>query len=92
MTGAIELANVSKVYRKYSGRQFATLKSALLRRSLLRDLRPDEAFLALKDVSFSVPKGSTFGVIGRNLMPELPGFTRENISVKRDRVVFRYSF
>ena len=66
MTSAIELVNVSKVYRRYSGRQFATLKSALLRRSLLRDLRPDEAFVALKDVSFRVTTGSTFGVIGRN--------------------------
>jgi hypothetical protein len=28
----------------------------------------------------------------RNLMPDLPGFTRENIAVKRDRIVFRYSF
>lgn len=28
----------------------------------------------------------------RSLMPDLPGFTRENISVKRDRIVFRYSF
>src|SRR5438105_1019568 len=66
MTSAIELAHVSKVYRKYTGRQFATLKSALLKRSLLRDLRPNEAFLALKDVSFNVAKGSTVGVIGRN--------------------------
>jgi ABC-type polysaccharide/polyol phosphate transport system ATPase subunit len=66
MTAAIELVNVSKVYRRYSGRQFATLKSALLKRSLLRDLRPNEAFIALKDVSFSVAKGSTVGVIGRN--------------------------
>jgi ABC-type polysaccharide/polyol phosphate transport system ATPase subunit len=66
MTRAIELVNVSKVYRRYSGRQFATLKSALLKRSLLRDLRPNEAFMALNDVSFSVAKGSTVGVIGRN--------------------------
>jgi len=66
VTSAIELVNVSKVYRRYSGRQFATLKSALLKRSLLRDLRPSEAFVALKDVSFSVDKGSTVGVIGRN--------------------------
>jgi len=66
VTTAIELVNVSKLYRRYSGRQFATLKSALLKRSLLRELRPDEAFLALKDVSFSVSKGSTVGVIGRN--------------------------
>jgi hypothetical protein len=28
----------------------------------------------------------------RNFMPDLPGMTRENISLKRDRVVFRYSF
>ena len=66
MTNAIELAGVSKIYRRYSGRQFATLKSALLKRSILRDLRPNEAFLALKDVSFTVAKGSTVGVIGRN--------------------------
>jgi ABC-type polysaccharide/polyol phosphate transport system ATPase subunit len=63
---AIELSNVTKIYRRYSGRQFATLKSALLQRSILRDLRPDETFPALRDVSFSVPKGVTYGVIGRN--------------------------
>ena len=63
---AIELTNVSKVYRRYGGRQFATLKSALLQRSLLRDLRATDTFTALTDVSFSVPKGSTYGVIGRN--------------------------
>lgn len=63
---AIELANVSKVYRRFSGKQFATLKSALLQRSILRDLQPKETFQALDDVTFSVPKGSTFAVIGRN--------------------------
>jgi ABC-type polysaccharide/polyol phosphate transport system ATPase subunit len=63
---AIELTNVSKIYRRYSGRQFATLKSALLQRSILRDLSTAETFPALTDVSFSVPKGSTYGVIGRN--------------------------
>src|SRR6266699_5026023 len=63
---AIELSHASKIYRRYSGRQFATLKSALLQRSLLRDLRPNETFPALTDVSFSVPTGSTYGVIGRN--------------------------
>jgi ABC-type polysaccharide/polyol phosphate transport system ATPase subunit len=62
----IELANVSKAYRRYGGRHFATLKSALLQRSILRDLRPSEIFPALKDVSFSVRQGSTFGVVGRN--------------------------
>jgi ABC-type polysaccharide/polyol phosphate transport system ATPase subunit len=63
---AIELSGVSKVYRRYSARRFATLKSALLGRSLLRDLRPDQTFLALNDVSFGVPKGAAVGVIGRN--------------------------
>jgi len=63
---AIELDHVSKIYRRYSGRQFATLKSALLQRSILRDLTAGETFPALTDVSFSVPKGSTYGVIGRN--------------------------
>src|SRR6266576_1299318 len=63
---AIELTNVSKIYRRYSGRQFATLKSALLQLSILRDLQPSETFPALTDVAFSVPKGSTFGIIGRN--------------------------
>src|SRR5882724_8501041 len=63
---AIELTNVSKIYRRYGGRQFATLKSALLQRSILRDLQPSETFPALKNVSFKVAKGSTFGVMGRN--------------------------
>ena len=66
MNPAIELLNVSKVYRRYGGRQFSTLKSALLQRSILRDLQPSETFPALTDVSFSVPKGSTYGVMGRN--------------------------
>jgi ABC-type polysaccharide/polyol phosphate transport system ATPase subunit len=63
---AIQLDHVSKIYRRYSGRQFATLKSAILQRSLMRELRPNEILHALKDVSFQVPKGSTFGVVGRN--------------------------
>jgi ABC-type polysaccharide/polyol phosphate transport system ATPase subunit len=63
---AIELSGVSKIYRRYSGRQFSTLKSALLQRSILRDLRPSETFPALTDVSFGVRRGSTFAVIGRN--------------------------
>src|SRR5216683_5671412 len=66
VTPAITLTNVSKIYRRYGGRQFATLKSALLQRSILRDLQPSETFPALTDVSFTVPRGSTYGVIGRN--------------------------
>jgi ABC-type polysaccharide/polyol phosphate transport system ATPase subunit len=66
VTSAIELVNVSKIYRRYGGRRFSTLKSALLQRSILRDLRPSETFPALTGVTFTVPKGSTYGVIGRN--------------------------
>jgi hypothetical protein len=28
----------------------------------------------------------------RQFMPDLPGLQRENISLKRDRIIFRYSF
>jgi ABC-type polysaccharide/polyol phosphate transport system ATPase subunit len=85
MTNAIEAVNVSKVYRKYARKkQFATLKSALLKGSLIRDLQPDETFPALRGVSFSVPKGCTYGVIGRNgsgkstLLKCVAGITRPN--------------
>jgi ABC-type polysaccharide/polyol phosphate transport system ATPase subunit len=64
---AIVATDVAKVYRRFLHRnQFKTLKSALLTRSLLSDLRPDETFTALDGVSFEVPRGSTFGVIGEN--------------------------
>ena len=52
MPPAIELTAVTKIYRRYTGRQFSTLKSALLQRSLMRDLQPSETFPALTDVSF----------------------------------------
>jgi ABC-type polysaccharide/polyol phosphate transport system ATPase subunit len=64
---AIEVFHATKVYRRFSNkRQFATLKSALLSRTLVRDLRPDETFTAVRDVSFTLPAGRTLGVIGRN--------------------------
>src|SRR5215217_1901838 len=64
---AIEVVNATKIYRRFAHKkQFATLKSALLRGSLIRDLRPDETFTAVRDVSFTVPAGRTLGVIGRN--------------------------
>jgi ABC-type polysaccharide/polyol phosphate transport system ATPase subunit len=64
---AVEARAVSKVYRRFAHRhQFRTLKSALLTGSLLTDLRPDETFTALDGVSFEVPRGTTFGVIGEN--------------------------
>ena len=68
MTGAAIVArDVSKRYRRFAHRnQFRTLKSALLTGSVLSDLRPEETFTALDGVSFEVPKGSAFAVIGAN--------------------------
>ncbi|TAK15519.1 MAG: ABC transporter ATP-binding protein [Acidobacteria bacterium] len=63
---AIELVDVTKIYRRYGGKQYATLKSALLQRSILREMNPKDTFQALKNVSFNVPAGSTFAVVGRN--------------------------
>ena len=83
---AIEVTNASKVYRRYSRRrQFSTLKSALLSRSLIRNLRPVETFAAVSDVTFSVPRGRTLGVIGRNgsgkstLLKLVAGITKPTI-------------
>ncbi len=82
---AIDVVNVSKVYRRYARKkQFATLKSALLKGSLIRDLQPDETFPALRGVTFTVPKGCTYGIIGRNgsgkstLLKCVAGITRPN--------------
>ncbi|HSP33333.1 MAG TPA: ABC transporter ATP-binding protein, partial [Thermoanaerobaculia bacterium] len=62
---AVALQNVSKAYRLWGTRsQFATLKSALLKRDLKPP--PESSVEALKDVSFAVHKGEAFGVIGRN--------------------------
>ena len=64
---AIEVRDVRKIYRRFSRRkQFATFKSALLSGRVMRDLRPDDGFEALKGVSFDVPAGRTFGIIGPN--------------------------
>ena len=64
---AIRVSDVTKVYQRYSQRkQFRTLKSALLGGSLLAELRPDERFEALNDITFNVRNGTTFAIIGRN--------------------------
>jgi ABC-type polysaccharide/polyol phosphate transport system ATPase subunit len=83
MSTAIEAINLSKVYRRYARRrQFATLKSALITGSLIRDLQPEETFPALGGVSFRVPRGCTCGIIGRNgsgkstLLKCIAGITR----------------
>ena len=64
---AIEVRDVRKMYRRYGRRKsFGTLKSAILSGRLARDLAADHSFEALKGVSFDVPAGKTFGIVGRN--------------------------
>jgi len=65
MNVAISLDQVTKSYRKFGRRsQFQTLKSALLKRDL--HLPPTESVLALQDLTFTVGRGESFGIIGRN--------------------------
>jgi len=64
---AVIVEDLTKLYRKYSQkRRFQTMKSALIKGDLFRQLRPEEVFLALEKVSFTVEKGETFGIIGSN--------------------------
>ncbi len=64
---AVVATGLSKSYRKWGRtRAFGTLKSALLGRGLGAALSPSEAVTALSDVSFTVARGETFGVVGPN--------------------------
>ena len=64
---AIVASGITKMYRRMApGFQLRTLKSALLEGSLVRGLSPEEAIVALSDVSFEVAKGEAFGLIGSN--------------------------
>ncbi len=62
MKNAIEVTNLGKAYRAL-GAGVPTLYKTLSR---IIQRRPVEYFWALRDVSFSIPRGSTVGVIGPN--------------------------
>jgi ABC-type polysaccharide/polyol phosphate transport system ATPase subunit len=66
----IELSSVSKRYRLRGGGWYVTsIKDELGRlsaRLLGRQVPPREEFWALRDVSFSLKRGDTLGLIGRN--------------------------
>lgn len=61
-TAAITVDEVWKTFRIFSERS-TTLKQAVLRR---RNHEQYEEFWALRGVSFEVPAGSTFGIVGGN--------------------------
>src|SRR5215471_14579707 len=65
----IVLRGVSKSFRKSTvRREYTTLKSEMVR-WLKRQKRPEApaaSIHALRDVSLSVPRGKTFGLVGRN--------------------------
>jgi ABC-type polysaccharide/polyol phosphate transport system ATPase subunit len=61
LTAAITIEDVSKQYRLYHERN-QSLKAALMRRARVKY----EEFWALRDVSFEVPEGGTFALIGEN--------------------------
>lgn len=61
MGAAVEICEVSKRFRMYRERN-RSLKAAVMRGKRASY----EEFWALKDVSFEIPQGSTFGLIGEN--------------------------
>jgi ABC-type polysaccharide/polyol phosphate transport system ATPase subunit len=64
---AVALDHVTKLFGRYAyKRRFQTLKSALLKGRLFAELKPDAVVRAVDDVTFSVKKGSTLGIIGSN--------------------------
>jgi ABC-type polysaccharide/polyol phosphate transport system ATPase subunit len=64
---AIQVTELVKLYRRTTaGDQFRTLKSALVERSLTRNLKREEAIVALDGIDFTVAAGEAFGVVGGN--------------------------
>ena len=60
-----------------------------------RDLRQDQSRSSCesdRSLCYDPTSGRIVYKPARQFMPEIPGLKRENISVKRDKIVLRYSF
>ena len=60
-----------------------------------RDLRDDKSQSSCesgRDLCYDRQSGRIVYRAARQYMPDIPGLQPENISVKRDRIVFKYSF
>ncbi|OYT72282.1 MAG: sugar ABC transporter ATP-binding protein [Chloracidobacterium sp. CP2_5A] len=65
MTAAIHVERLSKTFKRYQPRRYRTLKESLINGEVF-ERRLSERVEAVKDISFSVSPGETFGIIGRN--------------------------
>jgi ABC-type polysaccharide/polyol phosphate transport system ATPase subunit len=64
---AVRVRDLSKTFRRVSaGYHFRTLKSALVDRTLVRDLKPEESIRALDSISFDVGRGEALALVGGN--------------------------
>lgn len=66
MSDAIQVRNLSKTFKRYPPRKHRTFKEAVLNGEIFRSSTEAKFIEALRDVNFSVPEGTTFGIVGRN--------------------------
>ena len=64
----------------------------LLPRNDLREASSRSSCSGERSLCYDPDSGRIVYKPARALMPDLPGLQRENISVRRDRITFRYSF
>ena len=90
---AIEVSNATVAYRSYKERP-TTLKESFLQLIKKRTFRYYETFNALTDVSFNIPQGAVFGIIGSNgsgkstLLKVMSGVLKPTIgNVKRNGII-----